>query len=97
MAIFYLSRAVIGSKIQEKIKTGIQTYGVNNFLANYVPSFPAINWETVHRLQPILVLRTAFRIFQSSALSSINYFLTTEVGIPFTQILPYCLNRHTPA
>lgn len=69
----------------------------NNFLANYVPSFPAINWENVHGLQPTLVLKTAFRDSQSSALSSINYFLTTEVGIPFPQILPYCLNRHTPA
>jgi len=36
-------------------------------------------------LQPTLVLRTTFRGSQSLALSSIDYFLTTEVGNPFPQ------------
>lgn len=46
----------------------------NNFLANYMPGFPAIHWAAG--------LRAAPRGAQSLALSSVSWFLTPAVPFP---------------
>lgn len=41
MAIFFLSRAVIGSKIEEKDRTGIQIYGLEQLSCKLCAQFPS--------------------------------------------------------